>query len=109
MRFLGLSIVFSLFLISSATAAKRAMPSGQVAHSRRAPVAMHRMSPPYRGNHVYEKPQPEARQARAEREASRAEREASRAEREASRAEREASRAEREASRADREASRREP
>lgn len=33
-----------------------AMPTGggQVVHSRRAPVALHRAVPPYRGVHVYQ-------------------------------------------------------
>ena len=83
--FLALVMVVSAFV--PASAAKRAAPSGQVIHTRRAPVAMHRMSPPYRGNHVYENPPSEERQARTEREANRAEREASRAERETSRRE----------------------
>lgn len=61
-----LAFLLVIILALPAWAAKRATSSGQVAHSRRAPVAMHRMSPPYRGNHVYEKPQAETRQARSE-------------------------------------------
>lgn len=59
-----LLLVFTL----PAFAEKRALPDGHVVHTRRAPVAMHRMSPPYRGNHVYEKPPEEPRQARTNRE-----------------------------------------
>jgi hypothetical protein len=80
MRILGLAILFSIIDISSVAAAKHATPSGQVAHSRRAPVAMHRMFPPFAGNHVYEKPQQESRpqprqvRERSEREAGRRQR-----------------------------------
>jgi hypothetical protein len=64
-----LSVLLVVALTLPAFAAKRATSSGQVAHSRRAPVAMHRMFPPFAGNHVYEKPKPQAepRPARAER------------------------------------------
>jgi hypothetical protein len=67
MRICGLSALLLLGLTLSAHAAKRATPDGHVAHTRRAPVAIHRMSPPYRGNHIYEKPQQETRPARTER------------------------------------------
>ena len=77
MRILGLAVLFSMFIVSPAAAARHATPTGQVVHTRRAPVAMHRMSPPFRGNHVFEKPQPVTRQARGER----SEREAGRRER----------------------------
>jgi len=63
MRTFGLAVLLLVFLALPAAAAKHATSSGQVAHSRRAPVAMHRMSPPYRGNHVYEKPKAETRQS----------------------------------------------
>ena len=70
MRMIGLLLGF-VFLAAPAFAAKHATSSGQVAHSRRAPVAMHRMFPPFAGNHVYEKPpteiRSEPRQARGER------------------------------------------
>jgi hypothetical protein len=61
MRAVGLTLLGLLSLASSALAAKHATSSGQVAHTRRAPVAMHRMFPPFAGNHVYEKPQPDPR------------------------------------------------
>jgi hypothetical protein len=62
------SILLVMILALPAFAAKRVTSDGHVAHSRRAPVAMHRMSPPYRGNHVYEKPPEEPRPVRSERE-----------------------------------------
>ena len=65
----ALSFLLLVVLTLPAFAAKRPTSSGQVAHSRRAPVAMHRMFPPFAGNHIYEKPKPQAepRPARAER------------------------------------------
>lgn len=77
MQFRGLTVLLVIAFALPAFAAKHATPDGHVVHSRRAPVAMHRMSPPYRGNHVYEKPPAEPRPARSERE----DRESSRRER----------------------------
>ena len=39
---------------SSLHARPRVSPVGQVVHSRRGPVAMHRVLPPFRGQHVYD-------------------------------------------------------
>ena len=67
MQIRGLAPLLVIVLALPAFAAKRVTSDGHVVHSRRAPVAMHRMSPPYRGNHIYEKPpQPEMPPARAE-------------------------------------------
>jgi hypothetical protein len=67
MQIRGLALLLAIVLTLPAFAAKHATSDGHVAHSRRAPVAMHRMSPPYRGNHVYEKPQAEPKPTRGER------------------------------------------
>jgi len=64
MRISGLAVLLVFVVTLPAMAAKHATSSGQVAHSRRAPVAMHRMFPPYAGNHVYEKPPTEGRSDR---------------------------------------------
>jgi hypothetical protein len=55
MRTHGLAVLLLLIVALPAAAAKHSTSSGQVAHSRRVPVAMHRMFPPFAGNHVYEK------------------------------------------------------
>jgi hypothetical protein len=43
-----------LLLSSSAEAARRAEGSGQVVHSRMAPVLLHRAVPPFKGVHTYQ-------------------------------------------------------
>lgn len=40
---------------SSAEARQSSNGRGQVVHTRRAPVALHRAVPPFRGVHVYQK------------------------------------------------------
>ncbi len=42
-----------LALAESAEARQYTLPSGQIAHTRRAPVLWHRMFPPQLGKHVY--------------------------------------------------------
>ncbi len=48
----ALMVVSSLSL-SSVEAAQYQARGGQVVHSRMAPVLMHRLLPPFRGQHVY--------------------------------------------------------
>jgi hypothetical protein len=52
-------LILSLGLLAvsavSAEARQSASGRGQVAHTRRAPVIMHRAVPPFRGVHVYQR------------------------------------------------------
>jgi hypothetical protein len=55
-RFLSLLLVMltiAVVLSASAEARQYATPNGQVVHTRRAPVVMHRLVPPFRGVHQY--------------------------------------------------------
>lgn len=42
--------------VPSVASARRVSGAGNVVHTRRAPVMMHKMVPPFRGVHVYDKP-----------------------------------------------------
>jgi hypothetical protein len=54
------TLIAGLFLslavaVSTAQARQYSNGRGQVVHTRRAPVVMHRAVPPFRGVHVYQK------------------------------------------------------
>ena len=54
MRALALSFVAAVILsMPSAVSAVQYESNGKVVHTRLAPVVMHRVSPPFRGQHVY--------------------------------------------------------
>ncbi|HTN73887.1 MAG TPA: hypothetical protein VL096_01520 [Pirellulaceae bacterium] len=53
MRTLIIIAVLFASLPTIAEARQRRTNEGQVAHSRRAPVVMHRALPPFKGQHVY--------------------------------------------------------
>jgi hypothetical protein len=57
MRYIVLALTLGLLAISPAAAEARqsANGRGQVVHTRRAPVIMHRAVPPFRGVHVYQR------------------------------------------------------
>jgi hypothetical protein len=46
--------LLTIGLASTASAEQYPTASGQVVHTRRAPVVMHRVLPPFRGVHVYQ-------------------------------------------------------
>ena len=54
MRSAALLVLVSLSLFApAAVRADQYVSGGKVVHTRLAPVVMHRLSPPFRGRHVY--------------------------------------------------------
>lgn len=51
---LALLVIAAPMLASDAQARQYASRSGHVVHTRRAPVVMHRLVPPFKGVHVYQ-------------------------------------------------------
>jgi hypothetical protein len=53
------TLMFGILMLAAITSSAEARQSGngrgQVVHTRRAPVALHRAVPPFRGVHVYQK------------------------------------------------------
>ena len=47
------SLSFASIATKPAEAKQYRLPDGRVAHTRLAPVVMHRVSPPFKGQHVY--------------------------------------------------------
>ncbi|MDX1945831.1 MAG: hypothetical protein SFU86_10580 [Pirellulaceae bacterium] len=57
MKTIAIAVLLLLVLPLAAQAARRGQWSdgqGHVVHSRRAPVVMHRIMPPFKGIHVYQ-------------------------------------------------------
>jgi hypothetical protein len=66
MRSIAIVLAFvSIAAPAFARGGKSYSASGQVVHSRRAPVLMHKAVPPYGGVHVYEKKETSRRAERA--------------------------------------------
>jgi hypothetical protein len=57
MRYLVFALSLGLLAVSAVSAEARQSASGrgQVVHTRRAPVMLHRAVPPFRGVHVYQR------------------------------------------------------
>jgi hypothetical protein len=55
MRCIGLALVLIAMAASAEARGRSYSAGGQVVHSRRAPVIMHRAVPPFGGVHVYDK------------------------------------------------------
>ena len=53
--FVVLLVGVAVSVVPAIASARRAPEGGNVVHSRRAPVVMHKMVPPFKGVHVYAK------------------------------------------------------
>jgi hypothetical protein len=54
MRKIVVALLFVALMPMAAAAEQYVAPSGQVVHTRVAPVVVHRILPPFRGVHVYQ-------------------------------------------------------